>query len=216
MSLTLYFHPLASFCHKVLVALYENDTPFTPHFVDLMDEAQKAAFKKLWPVGKFPVLRDDTRNRTIPESTTIIEYLARHYPGPSKLIPEDAEAAFETRALDRFYDLHVHEPMQKIIVDRLRPESRGDKLGVEQARETLNAALSIVEKDMARKTWAAGEAFSMADCAAAPPLFYINMAVAPLAGRFGNLATYLERLMKRPSYARALKDAEPYFQYVPR
>ncbi|HET7848624.1 MAG TPA: glutathione S-transferase family protein [Pseudolabrys sp.] len=216
MSLTLYFHPLASFCHKVLVALYENDTPFTPHFVDLMDEAQNAAFKKLWPVGKFPVLRDDTRNRTIPESTTIIEYLARHYPGPSKLIPENAEAAFETRALDRFYDLHVHEPMQKIIVDRLRPESRGDKLGVEQARETLNAALSIVEKDMARKTWAAGEAFSMADCAAAPPLFYINMAVAPLAGRFGNLATYLERLMKRPSYARALKDAEPYFQYVPR
>jgi len=216
MPLTLYFHPLASFCHKALIALYENDTPFTPHFVDLMDEAQNAAFKRLWPVGKFPVLRDDTLDRTIPESTSIIEYLAQHYPGPSKLIPDDAEAAFETRALDRFYDLHIHEPMQKIIVDRLRPEGQRDKLCVEQARNVLRTALGIAEKDMARRTWATGERFGMADCAAAPTLFYVNMAVMPLIGAYPNLSAYLDRLTERPSYARALIEAEPFLKHVPK
>ena len=216
MALTLYFHPLASFCHKALIALYENDTPFTPHFVDLMDEGQNAAFKRLWPIGKFPVLRDDTRNRTIPESTTIIEYLAQYYPGSSNLIPDDAEAAFETRGLDRFYDLHIHEPMQKIIVDRLRPEGQRDKLCVEQARNVLRTALGIAEKDMARRTWATGERFGMADCAAAPTLFYVNMAVMPLIGAYPNLSAYLDRLTERPSYARALIEAEPFLKHVPK
>jgi glutathione S-transferase len=213
--LTLYFHPLASYCHKALIALYENDTPFTPHVVDLMDKAQNAAFKEIWPIGKFPVLRDDATGRIVPESTTIIDYLSRRYPGPTKLIPEDAEAAAEARALDRFYDLHVHMVMQKIIADRMRPQGEDDKAGVAEARSKLHTALGIAEKDIAARTWAAGETFTIADCSAAPPLFFINMAVTPLAGAYPNVAAYLERLKQRPSYARALKEAEPYLKYVP-
>src|SRR4051812_17882811 len=120
MSLTLYYHPLASYCWKVLIALYENRTPFQPHLVDLSNESARAEFVKLWPIGKFPVLRDAARARTIPESSLIIEYLAQHYPGETQLIPKNAELAFATRAQDRFFDLYVHEPMQRIVGDRLR------------------------------------------------------------------------------------------------
>ena len=215
MALTLYFHPLSSFCQKALIALYENGTPFTPHKVDLMDEKESAAFKRLWPVGKFPVLRDEKNGQTIPESTSIIEYLARHYPGPVQLVPKDPDAALTVRAQDRFYDLNVHLLTQKVITDRLRPAGQNDTFGVEHARGLLQTALSIIDKDMAKKTWATGDAFTMADCAAAPTLFYTNRAVKPLAGTFDNVAAYLDRLMKRPSYARALKEAEPFLKYVP-
>ena len=215
MPLTLHFHPLSSFCQKVLIALYENGTPFTPQKVDLMDEKESAAFKQLWPVGKFPVLRDEKNGQTIPESTSIIEYLARHYPGPVQLVPKDPDAALTVRAQDRFYDLNVHLLTQKIITDRLRPAGQNDTFGVEHARGLLQTALSIIDKDMARKTWATGDTFTMADCAAAPTLFYYNKAVTPLAGSFDNLAAYLDRLIKRPSYARALKEAEPFLKYVP-
>jgi len=215
MALTLYFHPLSSFCQKALIALYENGTPFTPQKVDLMDEKESAAFRQMWPVGKFPVLRDEKSGRTIPESTTIIEYLAQHYPGSIQLVPKDAAKAFTVRAQDRFYDLNVHLLTQKVITDRLRPAGQNDKFGVEHARSLLRTALGIVDQDMARQTWAAGDAFTMADCAAAPTLFYYNMAVQPLAGSFDNVAAYLDRLVKRPSYARALKEAEPFLKYVP-
>jgi len=215
MALTLYFHPLSSFCQKALIALYENGTPFTPQKVDLMDEKESAAFRQMWPVGKFPVLRDEKNGKTIPESTTIIEYLAQHHPGSVQLVPKDAGEAFTVRAQDRFYDLNVHLLMQKVITDRLRPAGQNDTFGVEHARGLLRTALGIVDKDMARKTWAAGDAFTMADCAAAPTLFYYNMAVQPLAGSFDNMAAYLDRLVKRPSYARALKEAEPFLKYVP-
>src|SRR5215475_7438653 len=107
MALTLYFHPLASFCHKALIALYENDTPFAPHIVDLGDAAAAAAFKAIWPIGKFPVLRDDATGQTIPESSIIIEYLARHHPGRTQLVPADPDLAWQTRLRDRFYDLYV-------------------------------------------------------------------------------------------------------------
>jgi len=215
MALTLYFHPLSSFCQKALIALYENGTPFTPHKVDLMDEKESAAFKQLWPVGKFPVLRDEKNGQTIPESTSIIEYLAQHYPGPVQLVPKDPGAALAVRAQDRFYDLNVHLLTQKVITDRLRPAGQNDTFGVAHARALLQTALRIVDKDMAKKTWATGDAFTMADCAAAPTLFYYNKAVTPLAGSFDNLAAYLDRLIKRPSYARALKEAEPFLKYVP-
>ena len=121
MSLTLHFHPLSSFCHKALIALYENDTPFTPNIVNLMDEAERTAFRKLWPIGKFPVLRDEARGETIPESSVIIEYLDRHYPGRTRFIPQDGEQAREARLRDRFFDLYLHLPMQKIVGDRIRP-----------------------------------------------------------------------------------------------
>jgi glutathione S-transferase len=215
MALTLYFHPLSSFCQKALIALYENGTPFTPQKVDLMDEKESAAFRQIWPVGKFPVLRDDRNGAIVPESTTIIEYLAQHYPGPVQLVPKDAAQAFAVRAQDRFYDLHVHLLTQKVITDRLRPAGQNDTFGVEHARGLLRTALAIIDKDMAKKTWAAGDAFTMADCAAAPTLFYYNRAVEPLAASFDNVAAYLDRLVKRPSYARALKVAEPFLKYVP-
>ncbi len=216
MSLTLYLHPLSSFCHKALIALYENDTPFTPHVVDLGDPASFGAFKKIWPVGKFPVLHDAARDRLVPESTSIIEYLTLHYPGRIKLVPDDTELAAAVREADRFYDLSVHVPMQKVITDRLRPAGKNDTFGVEQARELLHTALDIAEKKMAQRPWATGDQFTMADCAAAPTIFYTDMAIAPLAGAYPHLAAYLGRLKDRPSYARVLKEAEPYLHWVPR
>ena len=215
MSLTLYFHPLASYCHKALIALYENDTPFTPNIVDLSNESERAALLKLWPIGKFPVLRDDARNQTIPESTVIVEYLDRHYPGRTQFIPADADSAWPTRLRDRFYDLYVHEPMQKIVGDRLRPSGKKDPHGVEEARARLRTSYRMIDDDMAAQTWAAGDAFSLADCAAAPALFYANE-VMPFGETHKNVAAYFDRLNARPSYARVLKEAEPYFGMVPK
>jgi len=215
MSLTLHFHPLSSFCQKAVVALYENDTPFEPHIVNLMDAAERAALKKLWPVGKFPVLRDEARDRTIPESSIIIEYLAQHYPGKSKLVPADEDLARRTRLSDRFFDLYVNVQVGKIVTDRLRPAGKGDPQGVAEAKALLKTSLDMIEADMAGKTWAMGEAFTMADCAAAPALFYANI-VMPFTETHKNAAAYLGRLKARPSYARALKEAEPYLAMMPK
>jgi len=215
MSLTLHFHPLSSFCHKALIALYENGTPFTPQIVNLQDEGERNAFRKLWPIGKFPVLRDDTRDRTIPESSIIIEYLDQYYPGQTKFIPADPDFARQTRFGDRFLDLHVHMQMQKIVGDRLRSADKKDPYGVEQARDLMNQALGVLECAVAKQTWAVGEVFTMADCAAAPALFYANK-ITPLGGKYPNVAAYLGRLTQRPSYARSLKEAEPYFKYFPK
>jgi len=215
MSLTLHFHPLSSFCHKVLIALYENSTPFTPQIVDLGDADQRAVFRALWPIGKFPVLRDDARGETVAESSIIIEYLDQHYAGKTRFIPADAEAARATRMSDRFFDLHIHLHMQKIVGDRLRPADGKDPHGVEDARTRMATALGIVESDMANHAWATGDTFTLADCAAAPALFYADK-VAPFAGVYPNLIAYLDRLKQRPSYARALKEAEPYFQFFPK
>jgi glutathione S-transferase len=215
MSLTLHFHPLASYCHKALIALYENDTPFTPHMVNLFDETERAALLKLWPIGKFPVLRDDARDQTVPESTVIIEYLDSHYPGRTPLIATDVDRAWQTRLRDRFYDLYVHEPMQKIVGDRLRPETKRDPHGVEEARARLLTAYGMIEAEMATRTWAMGDGFSLADCAAAPALFFANE-VLPFGDTHKNVAAYFDRLKARPSYARVLREAEPYFAMFPR
>jgi len=213
-SLTLHFHPLASYCHKALIALYENDTPFTPNIVNLGDKGERTALLALWPIGKFPVLRDDARDQTIPESTVIIEYLDRHYPGRTRFIPADADLALQARLRDRFYDLYVHEPMQKIVGDRLRPEGKKDTHGVEEARARLRTSYGMIDSEMAKRTWAIGDIFSLADCAAAPALFYANE-VLPFAGQI-NLEAYLGRLKVRPSHARVLREAEPYFSMFPK
>lgn len=215
MSLKLYFHPLSSFCQKALVALYENDTSFEPHIVDLADAKSSAAFKAIWPIGRFPVLRDEANDCTVPESSIIIEYLAQHYPGKTQLVPADAELARQMRLQDRFYDLYVNVPMQKVVTDKLRPSGKNDPYGVEAARTLLHTACSMIEQDMATKTWATGDAFTMADCAAAPALFYANM-LTPLGDAYPNAAAYLRRLMDRPSFARAIKEARPYFALVPK
>jgi glutathione S-transferase len=215
MSLTLHFHPLASFCWKALIALYENDIPFTPNSVDLSNPAERAALLKLWPIGKFPVLQDDSRREIVPESSIIIDYLDRYYPGRTKFIPEQPELAWQTRLRDRFYDLYVHLPMQKIIGDRLRPEDRKDPFGVEEARAQLRTSYGVIETQMAAGSWAIGDLFTLADCAALPALFYGNM-VEPFAAGQSRLIAYFERLKARPSVARVMKEAEPYFAMVPK
>lgn len=214
MPLKFYFHPLSSFCQKALIALYENDVPFEPRIVDLGNEAARAEFLQIWPIGKFPVLRDDDAGQTIPESSIIIEYLTQHYPGRTPLVPADPELARQTRLQDRFFDLYVHEPMQKIVGDKLRPEGSTDPYGVRQARAQLQVSYGIIDRQMATRTWATGDAFSMADCAAAPSLFYADR-VSPIGDTYRNAAAYLDRLMKRPSYARVTKEAKPYFAMFP-
>src|ERR687897_1658619 len=174
MSLKLYFHPLASFCHKALIALYENGIPFEPVIVDLMDEASSAAFRAVWPMAKMPVLRDEARDRTVAESTIIIEYLEAYYPGTTRFLPADPDGAWQTRMWDRFYDHYVQEPMQKIVTDRLRPAGQNDAHGVEQAKRQLLEAYNVAEPSMQSRTWAMGDDFTLADCAAAPALFYAN------------------------------------------
>jgi glutathione S-transferase len=214
MALHFYFHPLSSFCWKALIALYETETAFEPHIVDLSNAAERAAFVDLWPIGKFPVLRDDAKRLTIPESSIIIEYLAEHHPGRTQLIPADANRRREVRLSDRLYDLYLHLPMQKAVGDRLRPAGKKDPQGVEDAKAQMLTTLGMIDRAMADKTWAIGDAFTMADCAAAPALFYANK-VVPFGQSHSHAAAYLARLEQRPSFARVLREAQPYFAMFP-
>ncbi len=213
MSLTLHFHPLSSFCWKTLIGLYELEMPFEKHLVDLSDEAARAAFLRLWPMGKFPVLRDEARDRTVPESTIILEYVDRLSPS-ARLIPTDPDRAIECRLRERFYDAYIHLPMQKIVGDRLRPADRRDALGVEQARAQIETAYAVADDALREGPWAMGADFTIADCAALPALFYGDK-VAPLGKRWPSVAAYLERLKGRPSVARVLEEAEPYLKMFP-
>jgi glutathione S-transferase len=215
MALTLYFHPFSSFCQKVLIALYEKDVPFEPHVVDLGDPAASAAFRELWPIGQFPVLHDGEGDLTLPESTIIIEYLAERFPDGTPLIPEDTELALQVRLWDRFFDLHVGVPMQKIVTDRIRPAGKGDAFGVEQAKAQLRTAYRLIDAQLSSRRWAVGDAFTLADCAAAPSLYYANLAL-PLGPENGSTARYLERLLARPSFARAAEEARPFRHLFPR
>ena len=220
MTLSLYAHPLSSYCWKVLTALYENGTDFELRMLSQDDPATAAEFKALWPIGKFPLLKDSARDRIVPESSIIIDYLDQHYPGPNRLIPADPDLARQVRLADRFYDLHVHDPMQRIVNDLLRPSDDKDPTAVKEARARLDTAYDMIEADMASKngaskTWAAGEAFSLADCAAGPALFYGDFQ-HPIGSNRPNTTAYLERLKARPSLARAMKEAQPYMAMVPR
>jgi glutathione S-transferase len=157
MALTLYFHPLASFCHKVLIALYENETPFTGRIVDLADKDASAALADLWALAKIPVLHDDSPGRTIPETSIIVEYLEQHYPGARPLLPREAAERLETRLWDRFFDLYVQVPMQKVVTDRLRADGEHDARGVADARSTLGTAYDMIERRMSDRTWGGRE-----------------------------------------------------------
>jgi len=198
----------------VLIALYEKGTPFEARTVDLGDAGARAGLAALWPLGKIPVLRDEERGATIPETSIIIEYVERHYPGAAPLFPEDPDARLEARLWDRIYDQYVQGPLQKIVIDRIRPEDGRDPAGVAEARAALATAYAMIERRMAGRTWAAGEAFGLADCAAAPALFYTGI-VEPFPPGHSNLAAYFERLMARPSVARVIAEARPYFPMFP-
>jgi glutathione S-transferase len=214
MSLKLYYHPLASFCWKALIALYENDTPFEPQVVNLGDASSRENFVEVWPLAKFPVLRDNARNCTVAEATVIIEYLDAFHPGATPFIPADPDLAWQTRMWDRVFDHYVHEPMQKIIGDRIRADGKKDPHGVEQAEATIREAYALLDRQIRAKPWAMGDSFSMVDCAAAPALSYATTLV-PFGPEHRNLAGYLDRLIVRPSFARVLKEAGPYFQFYP-
>ena len=215
MTLRLHYHPLSSFCWKVLIALYENDTPFEPVMLNnLRDPDERAAFAAIWPLAKMPVLEDTARVEAVPETTIIIDYLDRHYPGPVRFVPEDLAAALETRFRDRVFDLYVQQPMQKIVGDRLRPKDERDPFGVAEARQTLATAMGVVESAARGRQWAAGDAFGLADCAALPALFYADK-VMPFGNDYPQATALLERLKARPSVARVLAEAEPWFQYFP-
>jgi glutathione S-transferase len=207
-------HPLASFCHKALIALYENGTPFEARTVDLGDPDSSAGLLGHWPVGKIPVLHDETRARTIPETSIIIEYLQERYPGPIRLLPDTPDERLETRLWDRFFDLYVNVPMGKIVTDRIRPEERNDLHGVEEARVLLTTAYQMIDKQVGTGEWATGASFTMADCAAAPALFYAHI-VQPFGDGQRNLAAYFERLIARASVARVIAEARPFLPLFP-
>jgi glutathione S-transferase len=186
MTLKLYAHPFSAYCQKVLIALYENATPF--EFRMLAPEGGEAAaeLEALWPLKRFPVLVD--AGRTVLEASIIVEHLGLHHPGPVRLVPEDPRAALPVRMMDRVFDNYVATPMQKIVFDSIRAEADRD--------------------------WAAGGAFSLADCAAAPSLFYADW-THPIDERFANLRAYRRRLLARPSFARAVDEARPYRPLFP-
>jgi len=210
MALILHSHPLSSYCHKALIALYEAGTPFEARMVDLGDPAGRAAFLALSPFGKIPALRDEARGRTVYETSIIIEYMDQHYPGAQPLLPADTEERLDVRLWDRVFDLYVQGPMGAAVAGVIAGRTDVDPAAI----GSLDAAYEHIERHMEGRTWAVGDAFSMADCAAAPALFYARY-VSPLASRFPAVAAYFERLVARPSVARVLVEARPYFQYFP-
>jgi glutathione S-transferase len=212
MALSLFAHPFSSYCQKVLVALYENGTPFTFRQLDQNDPDAFAEFAALWPIRRFPLLLDG--DRPVAEATVIIEHLDLRHPGPVRLIPEDRAAALAVRFLDRVFDNYVHTPMQKIVLDAMRGEGEHDPKGVAEARATLDRAYAWLEDHMAGREWAAGDAFGLADCAAAPALFYADW-VHPIAEASPTVRAYRSRLNARPSFARAIEEARPYRSFFP-
>lgn len=213
MALELHLHPLSSYCWKVLIALYETGTPFTPVIVNLGDAAERAAYQQLSPFGKVPALRDTDRGVEVLETSVIIEYLDLYYPGAARMVPAAADQALEVRLWDRIFDFYVMDAFQPIVGDRLRPAESRDPASVEMARARLRQAYTAIDKRLAGRAWATGEAFGMADCAAAPALFYAGLA-EPLDAH-PVLAAYRERLLARPSVARAVKEATPFFRMFP-
>ena len=210
MTLELFAHPFSSYCQKALIAFYENDTPFTLRMVEDPKVAEELA--ALWPMKRFPILREG--GRVVLEATIIIEYLQRHHPGSTKLIPNDPDLALEVRMLDRFFDNYVMTPQGKFVFDAIRPAEDRDPYGVEEARRMLETSYTWLEQRMAGRTWAVGDSFSMADCAAAPSLFYADW-THPIPEALGHLKAYRARLLSRPSFARAVDEARPYRHYFP-
>nr|WP_292036237.1 glutathione S-transferase family protein [Brevundimonas sp. UBA4553] len=210
MPMKLYAHPFSSYCQKALIALYENDTPF--EFKLLEDEASMAELAALWPLKRFPVLEDE--GRTIVETTSIIEHLAVHHPGPVRLIPDDPAAAVEVRMMDRVFDNYISSPQQKVVFNAIRTEADRDPYGVAEAKRMLDTTYAWLDERLTGREWATDHGFSLADCAAAPALFYADW-THPIDERFKTLKAYRARLLARPSMARAVDEARPYRAYFP-
>lgn len=211
-GMILYYHPLSSYCWKVLIAFHENGTPFTPRILE--DAAALAEWQALWPLGKFPVLHDPVRGATIAEASIIVEYLGRHEPGTFRPIPVDGDAAIEVRLMDRLFDNYVMGPMQALVADRLRPADARDPHGVTANVAALRSIYAVLEDRLAGRSWAAGDHLSLADCAAAPSLYYADR-IVPLRAGHPVLGAYLNRLEARPSFARVLREMQPWWQNFP-
>jgi glutathione S-transferase len=212
MTLVLYGHPFSSYSQKALIALYENATPFEFKVLGPSTPENFEALKKLWPIAKFPVLEDE--GVAIFEATTIIEHLAIHHAGLVQLIPADPKLTLDVRMMDRIFDNYVMTPMNWIVQDARRPpEGRGAQ-SVTQGRALLDTTYRWLNERMAGRVWVSGETFSMANCAAAPSLFYPDWA-HPISDEFSELRAYRNRLLARPSFARAVGEARPYRQYFP-
>ncbi len=205
----LYAHPFSSYSQKVLIALYENATPF--EYRSLEEPAANAELVALWPLKRFPVLVDEAR--TIMETSAIIEYLQLNKPGHVRLIPE-GDAGIEVRMLDRIFDNYVMTPMQKVVLDPLRPEADRDSFGVLEARGFLDRIYAWLDHRLAGRTWIAGDTLTLADCAAAPSLFYADWAHG-IPATLANLRAYRARLLHHPSVARCVEEARAYRSYFP-
>jgi glutathione S-transferase len=210
MSLTLYAHPFAAYCWKVLIALYEHRTPFTYRVIE--DAAGWSELEALWPIKKFPLLRDGPA--VVVESGIIIEHLMLHHPGSARLMPENVDAALKARFMDRFFDNYVMTPMQKLVSDRMRADGERDPKGVADARTLLDVAYGWLDKQIQPQAWAAGTEFTLGDCAAAPALFYADW-VHPISDRFAVARAYRTQVLARPSVARTVNEARPYRKLFP-
>ncbi len=210
MALTLYSHPFSSYSQKVLIALWENDTPFT--YRHLEETGADDERKALWPLGRFPVLVDD--GRTVVESSIIIEHLGLHHPGPVRLLPEDPDAALEVRFMDRFFDHYVMSAMQQPVFEAIRGADGRKDAALTEAATALDTAYAWLEERLAGHSWAVGGAFTMADCAAAPSLFYADW-VRQIGPEFPAVRAYRARLLARPSVARAVEEGRSYRGYFP-
>lgn len=204
MPLALYGHVFSSYTQKVLIALYENSTPFEFRSIGPDTPQHAEEWLRRWPLAKFPLLVDG--DRTVVESSIVIEYLALAHPGPVRLLPADPLAALDVRFLDRFFDLHVMDAMQVAVASKLGqlPMKSDDGLALASAR--LERAYAWLDGALAGRTWAAGGEFSLADCAAAPSLFYADWTYR-IPERYERLRAYRARLLARPSFARCVEDA---------
>lgn len=211
-DLILYAHPFSSYCQKVLIALYENDIPFAGRLLDQDNPQVLEAWAVLWPLQRMPVLVD--AGRTVVEASIIIEHLDLYHPGPVRLLPAEARAALEVRSMDRFFDNYISTPQQKIVADSLRQPAERDARGVADARRMLDTAYAWLDRVMADREWAAGDGFSLADCAAAPFLFYADWSHR-IDPSFAHVIAYRRRLLARPSFARAVDEARPYRALFP-
>lgn len=210
--MNLYFHPFSSYSQKALVALYEYGIPFEPRNLDGPDSPAMRELAQMWPMKRFPVLVDG--DRTVLEASCIVEYLGLRRPAAERLVPEDPLQALEVRMMDRIFDNYISTPQQRVVFDALRPEANRDAYGVAEARAMLETAYAWLDERLAQREWAAGERFSLADCAAAPFLFYAHW-THPIDPRHAHLLAYRRRLLARPSFARAVDEARPYRPYFP-
>lgn len=207
----LYYYPLSTYSQKVLIACYEKSVEFTPELVFLFDEAQREAYRTIYPLGKIPLLVLDD-GHWVPESSIIVEYLDTHYSDGPKLIPDDADLSRQVRFKDRMYDLYLNEPVTALIFESWKPEPERNQELIARSRSRIAVMYDFMEMNLAKQTWTNGEAFSLGDCAAAPPMFYAQE-VAPFDAR-PNIVAYWQRLQERPSIRRVLDEAAPYLAKI--